>query len=133
MIPLFDKVCSSEDIDFTQEAIPPDFGCPTTGPGGGGPGGGGPGGGGPPGGGATAWYHFPSFAYLRLCKPGTSGCGDLHGAYLHGMNTDECEIGGNGATACIIGEFVDVMSTGTVGSGVGGGSGSKTLGVQLIK
>ena len=53
-------------------------------------------------------------------------------AYMSGGNAAECDTG-NGATSCLVGEFIDILGTGTVGPGVGSGTGSKTLGVQLIK
>ena len=94
MVPMFDWYCV-DDPDVTQEANPPLFGCPDD----------------DTGGGTTAWYHFPSFAYLQLCSSTTPGCNVEHGAYIHGAPDDECNIGGNGATSCIIGKFVEVKGT----------------------
>ena len=51
---------------------------------------------------------------------------------MSGSNKAECDTG-NGATSCLVGKFVDILATGTVGPGVGSGTGSKTIGVQLIK
>ena len=87
-----------------------------------------------PGGGSgqNIWYRIPSFAYLDLCSPTEAGCGGRHGAYIQGNDADVCDTG-NGATSCLVGKFTDVLSVGTVGPGVAGGTGSKALGVQLIK
>jgi len=78
------------------------------------------------------WYRMPSFAFFELCGPTVPGCNGLHAAYLQGNNTAECDTG-NGATSCLIGRFMHIMATGTVGAGVGSGTGSKAIGVQLIK
>jgi hypothetical protein len=51
---------------------------------------------------------------------------------MSGGNAAECDTG-NGATSCLVGKFTNILSTGTVGPGVGSGTGSKALGVQLIK
>jgi hypothetical protein len=75
---------------------------------------------------------MPSFAYFELCSPSEAGCGGRHGAYMSGSSKAECDTG-NGATQCLVGKFTDILSTGTVGPGVGAGTGSKALGVQLIK
>ena len=40
---------------------------------------------------------------------------------------------GNGQTGCLVGKLVHILSTGTVGPGSGSGTGTKALGVQLIK
>ena len=78
---------------------------------------------------------MPSFAFFQFCTitdPPASRSGPTHGAYTNGTNT-VCD-SGNGATSCLIGRFVDVIGSGTVGPGVGGGiAGNKTVGVQLIK
>ena len=59
--------------------------------------------------------------------------GASHGAYTNGNNAPVCDTG-NGATACLVGRFVNIIASGTVGPGVGGGiAGNKTIGVQLIK
>ena len=49
-----------------------------------------------------------------------------------GNNSAICDTG-NGATACLVAKFVHIMATGTVGAGVGSGTGSKAVGVQLVK
>ena len=107
------------DPDSTIPAVitAPDYGCPPGALGGGG---------------AQAWYRFPSFAFLELCGPGVQGCGGRHAAYLQGNNSAICDTG-NGATACLIVKYKHVMGTGTVGAGVGSGTGNKAVGVQLIK
>ena len=60
------------------------------------------------------------------------GCGGLHAAYIQGDNSAVCDTG-SGATACLVTKFVNIMATGTVGAGVGSGTGNKAVGVQLIK
>ena len=75
------------------------------------------------GGGAQIWYRFPSFAFLELCGPGVPGCNGKHAAYIQGNNSNICDTG-SGATACIVGKFKHVMATGTVGAGVGSGTGN---------
>jgi hypothetical protein len=123
LIPQFDMTCrtanSDPDPSNTSPAIntAPNFGCPNA-----------PGGGN----GQNIWYRMPSFAYFKLCDPSNVACGGRYGAYMSGGNAAECNTG-NGATSCLVGEFVDILGTGTVGPGVGSGTGSKTLGVQLIK
>ncbi|HET6737085.1 pilus assembly protein TadG-related protein [Mycobacterium sp.] len=55
-------------------------------------------------GGQNQWYYFPSAAALTLT-----------GAYVNGNNSDICDpSGGNGATTCLIGTFVDTAITGKV-------------------
>jgi hypothetical protein len=75
---------------------------------------------------------MPSFAYFELCDPSVGACGGREGAYLSGSNEAECDTG-NGSTSCLVGKFTDILGTGTVGPGVGAGTGSKAIGVQLIK
>jgi hypothetical protein len=113
MIPQFDATCSDDPTPGTAVSD-----CPPGSLGGNG---------------ANQWYHMPSFGFLRLCDPSIPDCNGLTGAYITGSNGAECDSGGNGATSCLIGEFVDFMSSGTVGPGVGGGTGSKAIGVQLIR
>jgi hypothetical protein len=124
LIPQFDNTCrtrnSDPDPDSSQPTIntEPNYGCPNA-----------PGGGT----GQNIWYKMPSFAYLQLCAPSDADCGGRHGAYIQGNDSSVCDTG-NGATSCLVGRFVDILSTGTVGAGgPGGGTGSKALGVQLIK
>jgi hypothetical protein len=117
LIPQFDITCSG-DPNHSQVAVGPNYGCAASDVGGNG---------------QNQWYRFPSFAFLELCHPSTPGCDGLHGAYIQGNNLAECD-SGNGSTSCLIGRFVDALATGTVGAGVGGGSGSaKVIGIQLIR
>jgi hypothetical protein len=115
MIPQFDATCSDDPTPGTAVSA-----CPSGSLGGNG---------------SNQWYHMPSFGFLRLCDPSIASCNGLTGAYITGSNGAECDSGGNGATSCLIGEFVGFMSGGTVGPGVGGGTGTgtKAVGVQLIK
>ena len=122
LVPQFDLTCNpgnSSDPDSSVPAVitAPDYGCPAGALGGNG---------------SNMWYRMPSFAFFELCGPTVVGCGGLHGAYIQGNNVAECDTG-NGATSCLIGRFMHVMATGTVGAGVGSGTGSKAIGVQLIK
>ncbi|HXG26928.1 MAG TPA: pilus assembly protein TadG-related protein [Candidatus Binatia bacterium] len=123
LIPQFDMTCRTKNGDpnpvSTQPAVStgPNFGCPN-------PVGGGEG--------QNIWYRIPSFAYFVPCSPTMAGCGGRHGAYISGSNKAECDTG-NGSTSCLVGKFMDILGTGTVGPGVGAGTGSKALGVQLIK
>ncbi|HEX5241320.1 MAG TPA: hypothetical protein VFW20_10015 [Candidatus Limnocylindrales bacterium] len=123
LIPQFDLICDAKSSDgdpsSSQPAIitPPNFGCPeTVGTANG----------------QKLWYRMPSFAFFELCSPVTDGCGGQYGAYISGNNSSVCDTG-NGATSCLVGKFVDILATGTVGAGVGSGTGNKAIGVQLIK
>jgi hypothetical protein len=83
--------------------------------------------------GQNEWYRIPSFAFFQLCSFSDPKC-TAYGAYINGSNKAECETGNNGATSCLVGRFVSILSTGTVGPGVGGGTtNTKAIGVQLIK
>lgn len=121
LVPQFDLTCSpapsQPDPDSSLPAVvtPPNFGCPPGALGGQG---------------TQLWYRMPSFAFFELCSPST--CSGLQGAYISGSNASTCNTG-NGATACLVGKFRDILATGTVGAGVGSGTGSKALGVQLIR
>jgi hypothetical protein len=123
LAPQFDLTCapggSQPEPDSGLPAIitAPNYGCPPGALGGAG---------------ANTWYRFPSFAFLELCGPSVAGCNGRHAAYLQGNNSAICDTG-NGATACLIAKFKHVMGTGTVGAGVGSGTGNKAVGVQLIK
>jgi len=123
LIPQFDMTCRTyngdPDPDSTLPTINTDpyYGCPYL-----------PGGGS----GQNIWYRMPSFAYFKLCDPADPDCGGRQGAYISGGNAAECDTG-NGSTSCLVGRFTDILSTGTVGPGAGGGTGSKALGVQLIR
>ncbi len=123
LIPQFDMTCRTyngdPDPNSNMPAVgqTPNFGCPHL-----------PGGGS----GQNVWYRMPSLAYFELCDPSMVECGGREGAYIQGSNAAQCDTG-NGATACLVGKFTNILSTGTVGPGVGSGTGSKALGVQLIK
>jgi hypothetical protein len=122
LVPQFDLTCNpgnSTDPDTSMPAVvtAPNYGCPAGSLGGNG---------------SNMWYRMPSFAFFELCGPTVADCNGLHGAYIQGNNIAECDTG-NGATSCLIGRFMNIMATGTVGAGVGSGTGSKAIGVQLIK
>jgi hypothetical protein len=123
LIPQFDMTCrtgnTEPDPNSAQPAINtgPFYGCPNL-----------PGGGN----GQNVWYRMPSFAYFELCSPDDPACGGRHGAYISGGNASECNTG-NGATSCLVGKFTDIVTTGTVGPGIGAGTNMKALGVQLIR
>jgi hypothetical protein len=123
LIPQFDMTCRTKNNQPDPNSEPPDvnnapnFGCPNT----------------PDGGdGQNIWYRMPSFAYFQMCDPSIPDCAGRHGAYISGSNAAECNTG-NGATSCLVGTFIDILSSGTVGPGVGAGAGNKALGVQLIR
>ncbi len=93
--------------------------------------------------GTNQWYRIPSFAHFQLCSPSDPACvaaagpgNPVQGAYINGNNKAVCNTG-NGATSCLMGKFVSIVSTGTIGAGIGGGTGgvgsSKAVSVQLIK
>ena len=119
-IPMFDVMCG-EEPDHSQVEVEPTYGCPPDELDGGN--------------GQNLWYRFPSVAYFQLCDPSLAECNGAQGAYIQGAHAAECDpSGGNGSTSCLIGKFINVLSTGTVGAGSGGDTGSsKTVGVQLIK
>lgn len=122
LVPQFDLTCNpgqNADPDSTDPAVitAPNYGCPAGALGGNG---------------ENQWYRFPSFAFLELCGPTVAGCGGLHAAYVSGIDAAICDTG-SGATSCLVAKFVNVMATGTVGAGVGSGTGNKAIGVQLIK
>lgn len=117
LLPMFDVTCGAQP-DNTQVAEAPSYGCPA---------------GELMGGHGNAnWYRMPTFAAFQLCSTSIEACGGLHGAYTQGTNT-ECD-SGNGATSCLVGQFVNFIASGTVSAGYGGGPGpTKIVGVQLIK
>lgn len=119
MIPLFDLTCdATPDNDEPAVSTPSLYGCPAGHLGGNG---------------QQQWYRFPAFAAFELCDPSLAYCGGLTGAYLTGNNRDECD-DGNGATSCLVGRFVDIITTGTVEAGGGGGSSpTKIVGIQLVR
>ena len=104
LFPMFDLTCGS-DPDVSKVKVGPSYGCSDIG-----------------GNGSNQWYRFPVFAGFLL-----------EHAYINGSHKAECDTG-NGATSCLIGQFVDFQSSGTVGPGIGGGTtDSAVRGVQLIK
>jgi Putative Flp pilus-assembly TadE/G-like len=122
LVPQFDLTCNpphNTEPDSTKPAVvtQPYYGCPAGSLGGNG---------------TNQWYRMPSFAFLELCSPTLAGCGGLEAAYIAGSNSAICDTG-NGATSCLVARFVHKMATGTVGAGVGSGTGNKAVGVQLIK
>ena len=124
LAPQFDLTCNptpnpngAPDSSLPAVVTAPNYGCPPGDLGGNG---------------SNQWYRFPSFAFLELCSPLLPDCDGLHAAYLAGSNSAVCDTG-NGATACLVAKFRHVMATGTVGAGVGSGTGNKAVGVQLIK
>ena len=123
LIPQFDMTCRTDNGDAdpsnTSSSINtgPYYGCPNL-----------PGGGN----GQNIWYRMPIFAYFELCEPADPDCGGRHGAYIKGSDAAACDTG-NGATSCLVGKFTDILTTGTVGPGIGSGTGRKALGVQLIR
>lgn len=93
-----------EEPDHSQVSTPTTYGCDDIG-----------------GNGANQWYRIPQFAAFELER-----------AYVNGSNP-ECK-SANGATSCLVGKFVNFVTTGTVGPGIGGGTtNGAVLGVQLIK
>jgi hypothetical protein len=122
LVPQFDLTCNPNNGSAPDSTVPavataPNYGCPAGYLGGNG---------------TNQWYRMPSFAFFELCGPLVVGCNNLHAAYIQGNNVAECDTG-SGATSCIVGRFVHLMASGTVGAGVGSGTGSKAIGVQLIK
>ena len=104
LFPMFDLTCAADPI-FAQVKVAPNYGCGDIG-----------------GHGSNQWYRIPQFgAFL------------LEHAYINGNDKAHCDTG-NGATSCIIGRFVNFISTGTVGPGIGGGTtDGAIIGTQLIK
>jgi hypothetical protein len=121
LAPQFDLVCDPPPGQEPDSSLPavvtsPNYGCQAGYLGGGG---------------VPTWYRMPSFAFLELCGPAVPGCDGLHAAYMQGNNSAICD-SGNGATSCIVARFKHLMASGTVGAGVGSGTGSKAVGIQLI-
>jgi hypothetical protein len=77
--------------------------------------------------GVNQWYHFPSYAVFELDSP--------KGAYVNGNNSSVCDpSGGNGATTCLVGRFVDAVGGGSVGAITPETTSPSSLyAVQLIK
>ncbi len=116
-VPLFDSTCD------TQPSGTEVSGCPPQNVGGNG---------------QNQWYHFPQVAMFQLCGQYADGsyvdgCTRPHGAYVNGNNSAVCDAGGNGATSCLIGKFVDFVGEGRVtGPLTGTPSPSRFIAVQLI-
>lgn len=107
LFPLFDLTCFPEP-DHSQVESAPDYGCsePI-----------------PQGNGQNNWYRFPMFASFLLDT-----------AYINGNNSANCPTSESPSTSCITGQFVDFVTTGTVGPGIGSGTTTTSvIGVQLIK
>lgn len=122
LAPQFDLTCNPGNNVTPSSSNPaivtaPNYGCPAGDLGGNG---------------VNQWYRMPSFAFLELCGPTVAGCDGLRAAYISGSNSAVCDTG-NGATSCIVARFKHIMASGTVGAGVGSGTGNKAVGVQLIK
>ncbi len=104
LIPQFDSTCNTQPLGDEKGACPP----PNVG-----------------GTGQNQWYHLFKFGAMMLRNP--------KGAYINGNNADVCDTG-NGATACLIGRFVEFIGpNATVGAGSGQISGIEIVGVQLIR
>lgn len=104
LFPMFDLTCGDTPT-FSDVSVGPTYGCGDVG-----------------GTGSNQWYRFPVFAGFLLER-----------AHVNGVNRAACDTG-NGATSCLIGQFVDFQTSGTVGPGIGGGSTTGAVrGVQLIK
>jgi Flp pilus assembly protein TadG len=119
LIPLFDSTCNTQPLgNLVTDCPPPNVG----------------------GNGQNQWYHFPVIAVFKMCITGDTDssvppqtCTD-HGAYIQGNNRSVCDTG-NGATSCLVGQFVNMITEGTVtgplsGTPVGP---SRFVVVQLIK
>ncbi|MEO5964510.1 MAG: hypothetical protein ABIR11_03520 [Candidatus Limnocylindrales bacterium] len=94
----------ASDPNLSLTKVGPDYGCGDIG-----------------GNGTNQWYRIPQFAAFQLEQ-----------AYINGSN-GICNTG-NGATSCLVGKFVNFVTTGTVGPGIGGGTtAGAVIGTQLIK
>ena len=81
----------------------------------------------------TGSRRSPTSGCATATDPDCQAAGAPFGAYLNGNNTAVCDTG-NGSTSCLVGKFESIVRTGTIGAGVGGGTGnSKAVGVQIIK
>lgn len=109
LIPMFDSTCNTEP-DPPSPGLSDVERCPTANVGGSG---------------SNQWYHVARFVSFLMDSP--------KGAFIAGSNS-ECNTG-NGATACIRGQFVRFVTTGSVGPGPGTGQldPNSAVGIQLIK
>ena len=98
LIPLFDSTCNTEPTGSTRDGLS----CAAN----------------VGGNGQNQWYHFPEVAAFQLCTTGTDTNGvhplvhpdcTPHGAYVNGNNKAQCDTG-NGATSCLIGQFVSFIT-----------------------
>lgn len=118
-IPMFDLTCNPGPggepdhslVDVPSDPGPPStqYGCNVTDLGGSG---------------LNQWYRIPQVAAFLL-----------EHAYINGPDGKvACETATASPRSCLIGQFVDIISTGTVGAGGSGGTGeTSVIGVQLIK
>jgi hypothetical protein len=113
LIPLFDSTCDTEPAgDLVSDCPPANVG----------------------GNGQNQWYHFPEVAAVELCDASIVGCPRPHGACVNGQNRADCEVGGNGATSCLVGRFVNFIVEGTVTGPLAGTPGPSTVViVQLVR
>lgn len=111
LIPMFDSTCNTEP-DPPSPGLSDVERCPTANVGGSG---------------SNQWYHIARFVSFLMDSP--------QGVFVSGSNKADCEDNGNGATACIKGQFVRFVTTGTVGPGPGTGqlTPNSAVGIQLIK
>jgi hypothetical protein len=126
LFPLFDDTCNEQPVDPDPNDGVPAEECL-----------------GGNGNGQNFWYHFVGVGAFQLCATGiTDDAGNPcteHGSYLQGSNSDECEVGGNGATSCLVGQFVETIYRDTTvdplnppGS-LGYPSPTTFVGTQLVK
>lgn len=84
--------------------------------------------------GSNQWYHLPQFTAFQFCGPAIPECaaaGLTQGAYISGSNPI-CDTG-NGATSCLAGRFLNIITKGTVGPASGVNPGTNLIGVQLFE
>lgn len=111
LIPMFDSTCNTEP-DPPSPGLSDVERCPAANVGGTG---------------TQQWYHVARFVSFLMDHP--------KGAFIAGSNKGQCEENGNGATACLRGQFIRFVTTGTVGPGPGTGqlTPNSAVGIQLIK
>lgn len=116
LMPIFDSTCD------TQPLGPDVSDCPSRNVGGKG---------------QNQWYHFSAVAAFQLCASavidGDGTACTAHGAYVSGSDKPVCDTG-NGATSCLVGQFVNIITEGTVTGPLVGNPGPSTIiMVQLIR
>lgn len=88
-------------------------------------------------GGSDIWYHLPQLASFRLLDPHDPDGVPARSAWITGNSLEikaVCgEVSESGATSCITGAFVDIITEGPVGALPSGQLTSTFYGVQLIK